>query len=97
MATSGASGTQKYLRRRRPWPRSSVVLTLRQRRTDPRLLGRVLAVSMSLNFAGTPVGSALGGMLVGGSLVPALALGALAAALGALATLAIPRDRMGGG
>jgi MFS family permease len=39
------------------------LLTLRQRRTDPAFLGRVLAVSMSLNICGLPIGSALGGVL----------------------------------
>ncbi|HEY1934155.1 MAG TPA: MFS transporter [Acetobacteraceae bacterium] len=39
------------------------VLTLRQRRTDPAWLGRVMAVSMSLNLSGLPIGSALGGAL----------------------------------
>ena len=37
------------------------LLTLRQRRTEPGLLGLVLAVSMSVNMAGFPTGTALGG------------------------------------
>jgi hypothetical protein len=40
------------------------VLTLRQRRTDPADLGRVPAVSMSLNMAGWPIGTVLGRILV---------------------------------
>ena len=47
-------------------------LTLRQRRTDPARFGRVFAVSMSLNVAGTPVGSAFAGALIGWSLNAAL-------------------------
>ena len=43
------------------------VLTLRQRRTDPEWLGRVMSVSMALNMSGLPIGSALGGMLIGWS------------------------------
>ena len=43
-------------------------LTLRQRRTDPAELGRVLSVSMSLNMSGGPLGSALAGVLVTWSL-----------------------------
>jgi hypothetical protein len=39
------------------------LLTLRQRRTDPAELGRVLSVSMSLNFAGFPIGTALAGAM----------------------------------
>ena len=54
------------------------VLTLRQRRTDPTWLGRTIAVSMSLNMSGLPIGSALGGMLSGWS--PAAAFAAAAGA-----------------
>jgi MFS family permease len=70
------------------------VLTLRQRRTDPAWLGRVIAVSISLNLFGQPVGSALGGWLADRSLPLAFAAGGAAAALGALAgLLLIPRER----
>ena len=40
------------------------LFTVRQRRTDPAWLGRAFAVSMALNFAGFPIGSALGGVIV---------------------------------
>jgi MFS family permease len=70
------------------------VLTLRQRRTDPAWLGRVIAVSISLNLAGAPVGAALGGWLADRSLPLAFAAGGAAAALGAVACLLlIPRER----
>ena len=52
------------------------LFALRQRRTDPRLFGRVFAVSMALNFAGIPVGSALGGPVVAHSILLALLLAA---------------------
>jgi predicted MFS family arabinose efflux permease len=69
------------------------VLTLRQRRTDPAMLGRVIAVSISLNLLGEPVGAALGGWLADLSLPLAFAAGGVAAALGALAgLLLIPRE-----
>ena len=68
------------------------VLTLRQRRTDPRQLGRVLAISMSLNLAGFPLGSAAAGMVITRSLPAAFLLAGIASALAALATMAIPRD-----
>jgi predicted MFS family arabinose efflux permease len=61
-------------------PVDVAVLTLRQRRTPPDQLGRVLAVSMSLNVAGMPVGSALGGWLLNwapGMVMPAAALAAV--------------------
>jgi MFS family permease len=48
------------------------MFTLRQRRTDPAWLGRAFAVSMSLNFVGFPVGSAIGGVLASASLELAL-------------------------
>ncbi|MEP6752062.1 MAG: MFS transporter [Candidatus Dormiibacterota bacterium] len=38
--------------------------TLRQRRTSPAWFGRAFAVSMSVNFVGTPIGSALAGTLI---------------------------------
>jgi MFS family permease len=62
------------------------VLTLRQRRTDPAQLGRVLAVSISANMSGFPIGTALGGMLVAWSPPSALLVAALASLLAALAT-----------
>ena len=40
------------------------IFALRQRRTDPAWFGRAFAVSMSLNIAGQPVGSALFGPLL---------------------------------
>ncbi|HEY8472542.1 MAG TPA: MFS transporter [Natronosporangium sp.] len=69
------------------------VLTLRQRRTDPAMLGRVIAVSISLNLFGEPVGAALGGWLADRALPLALAAGGAAAAAGAIASLLlIPPD-----
>ena len=62
------------------------LLSLRQRRTEPSWLGRVLAVSMSLNLSGLPLGSALGGVLAAYSATTALAIAALASVLAALAT-----------
>ena len=66
------------------------VLTLRQRRTDPAELGRVLSVSMSLNMAGGPLGSALAGLLVTWSLSATFAVAALACVLAAGAVALIP-------
>jgi hypothetical protein len=65
------------------------VLTLRQRRTDPDHLGRVLAVSMSLNMSGYPAGMAFGGMLVAYSTHVAFVAAAMAAALAAVVTHAL--------
>ena len=69
------------------------LLTLRQRRTEPGLLGLVLAVSMSVNMAGFPTGTALGGTLAAWSLSAAFIAAAGASLLGALATVRlIPRE-----
>jgi predicted MFS family arabinose efflux permease len=69
------------------------VLTLRQRRTDPARLGRVMAVSISLNVAGFPVGSAIAGALVTHSVAATFAAAGIAATLGALAVRTIPGER----
>ncbi|GHJ08023.1 putative MFS-type transporter y4rN [Micromonospora humidisoli] len=72
------------------------VLSLRQRRTDPARLGRVMTVSISINLIGFPVGTALGGVLVerSGALAYAVAAGfALLAAL--WGALVIPREAAG--
>jgi MFS family permease len=65
-------------------PVDIAVLSLRQRRTAPDQLGRVMAVSMSLNISGLPLGSVLGGILVGVSPSAALLAAALASLLAAL-------------
>ena len=68
-------------------------LTLRQRRTDPARFGRVFAVSMSLNIAGTPVGSALAGPLIAWSLTGALWVAVAVTLVGALVPmLVIPAE-----
>jgi hypothetical protein len=66
-------------------------LTLRQRRTDPAELGRVLSVSMSLNMSGAPLGSALAGALVMWSLPATFAMAALTSMLAAAAVALIPQ------
>jgi hypothetical protein len=67
------------------------LFALRQRRTDPAWFGRVIAVSMSLNFAGAPIGSALAGPVIDRSVSLALVFGALLSlAAGAVAFVVIP-------
>ena len=41
-------------------PMDVAMFTVRQRRTDPAWMGRAFAISMSLNFSGYPIGSAIG-------------------------------------
>jgi MFS family permease len=69
------------------------LLTLRQRRTDPAKLGRVLSVSMSLNVVGYPIGSALAGLIIEQSLSLTFALAAVSSVLATLAVLMIPKNQ----
>jgi MFS family permease len=65
------------------------IFALRQRRTDPAWFGRAFAVSMSLNFAGVPIGSALSGPLLEQSLALPLLLGAAVTLVAAVAALVL--------
>ena len=60
-------------------PMDVAMFTLRQRRTDPAWMGRAFAVSMSFNFAGFPIGAALGGFLGARSIELALVVAVLTA------------------
>ena len=73
-------------------PFDVTLFTVRQRRTDVAWMGRAFAVSMSLNFAGFPVGSAIGGALVPLSLEAALVIAIVACVIGALLAQALPRE-----
>jgi hypothetical protein len=75
-------------------PVDVALLTLRQRRTEPEWLGRVLAVSMGLNLSGMPIGSTIGGWLVTHSPCGALIVAAVVSVIAAAtAFLMIPRTR----
>jgi len=77
-------------------PFDIAMFTLRQRRTNPAWFGRAFAVSMSLNYVGTPVGAALAGPLIGASLNIALwAAVGLAAIAGVFPLLTIPEVEEG--
>lgn len=73
-------------------PIDVALLTLRQRRTDPRHLGRVLSISMSLNLAGFPLGSAIAGTVITTSLSATFILAGIASLIAAIATTSIPRE-----
>ncbi|HUG05275.1 MAG TPA: MFS transporter [Candidatus Limnocylindria bacterium] len=74
-------------------PFDIVLFTIRQRRTDPAWLGRAFAVSMALNFAGFPIGSAIGGAVVPISIAAALAAAVLLQVVGAVFSMvAIPAE-----
>ncbi len=65
------------------------IFALRQRRTDPAWFGRAFAVSMSLNFAGAPIGSALSGPLLEHSVALPLLLGAAITVVAVVAALVL--------
>ena len=72
-------------------PFDVALFTLRQRRTDPAWFGRAFAISMSVNWIGTPIGSALAGPVIAWSLDAALWVAAAIALVSALfPTIAIP-------
>ncbi|HVA21193.1 MAG TPA: MFS transporter [Candidatus Micrarchaeia archaeon] len=57
-------------------PFDVALFSLRQRRTERVWFGRAFAISMSLNYVGTPIGAALGGLLVAASAPLALVVAA---------------------
>jgi MFS family permease len=72
------------------------IFALRQRRTEPAWFGRAFAVSMSLNFAGAPIGSALSGPLLEQSIALPLLLGAAISAVAVVVALVlIPKQAPG--
>jgi MFS family permease len=72
-------------------PFNICTFSLRQRRTARAWFGRAFAVSMALNFAGVPVGSALSGPILGVSIPLAITLAAtLTVTGGILMLLKIP-------
>ncbi len=64
-------------------PMDVAMFTVRQRRTDPAWMGRAFAISMSFNFAGYPIGAAIGGFVSAQSIELALGLAVLATVLSA--------------
>jgi predicted MFS family arabinose efflux permease len=70
-------------------PIDIALFTVRQRRTDPSWAGRAFAVSMSFNYAGTPIGSALAGTLASRSIEAAIAFGVVAALISGIFAFAM--------
>jgi MFS family permease len=63
------------------------LFSLRQRRTDQAWFGRAFAVSMSLNYAGSPIGSAISGPIVARSVTLTFVLAAAVSIVAGVATL----------
>lgn len=74
-------------------PMDIALFTSRQRRTDPKHLGRAFAISMAFNGMGIPVGSALAGVLATESLDGAIWLGIGACVVATVfAAVLVPRQ-----
>lgn len=65
-------------------PMDIALFTVRQRRTEQAWMGRAFAVSMAFNFAGFPVGAALGGIVAEVSLEAAIGIAVVACVVAAL-------------
>jgi MFS family permease len=74
-------------------PMDVAMFTIRQRRTDPAWMGRAFAISMALNFAGFPLGSAIGGLLVTRSVELTVVIAAATALLAAIAAWRLIPER----
>jgi MFS family permease len=68
-------------------PVDIALFTLRQRRTDPEWTGRAFAVSMSFNYLGVPLGSAIAGILAARSIESAIVFGVVTCVMSGVATL----------
>jgi len=77
-------------------PFDVTMFSMRQRRTDPAWYGRAFAVSMGLNWAGQPIGSAISGPLIHIDLTAAfLAAAAFMLLAAALVRGVIPTEHAG--
>jgi MFS family permease len=74
-------------------PMDVAMFTVRQRRTDPAWMGRAFAVSMSFNFAGFPIGAAIGGFVAAQSIELAIVLAVVACLLGTVFAVRMIPDR----
>lgn len=73
-------------------PVTVALFSLRQRRTPREWFGRAFAISIGLNYAGTPIGAAAAGPLVSHSVAIAVILAAVLPLLSAIAVVRIPRE-----
>ena len=71
-------------------PLNVALFALRQRRTAPAWFGRVFAISISLNYAGMPIGAALAGLVANRSLTAALLVAATLPLIAAVFVWNIP-------
>lgn len=74
-------------------PQNVALFSLRQRRTERVWFGRAFAISVSLNTAGSPIGSALSGPILSSSVTLALILAAALALLSAVLVMTLVPGR----
>jgi MFS family permease len=73
-------------------PLNVTMFSLRQRRTRRSWFGRAFAISMSLNFAGMPLGSAISGPILNASITLAVVIAAVLAVASAAVVVKIPAN-----
>ncbi len=71
-------------------PLTVAMFGLRQRATDPRWFGRAFAVSMNMNYAGVPIGSAIIGAILGHSISGAFFVAGAFCVIGGLGPALLP-------
>ena len=71
-------------------PLTVAMFSLRQRATDPQWFGRAFAVSMNLNFVGSPVGAAIAGALLTRSIAITFLVAASCAVVGGFWPTVLP-------
>ncbi len=71
-------------------PLTVAMFSLRQRATDPQWFGRAFAVSMNLNFVGSPIGASLAGALLTHSVALTLVIAASCAVVGGFWPAVLP-------
>ena len=71
-------------------PLTVAMFSLRQRATEPEWYGRAFAVSMNLNFMGSPIGASIAGALLTHSIAVTLLVGAVCAVIGGLWPAILP-------
>jgi predicted MFS family arabinose efflux permease len=71
-------------------PLTVAMFSLRQRATEPAWFGRAFAVSMNLNFAGSPIGALIAGALLTRSVALTLLVAACCALIGGVWPAVLP-------
>lgn len=71
-------------------PLTVAMMSLRVRATEPRWFGRAFAVSMNLNFTGSPIGALIAGALLSHSVAVTLLVAATCAVTGGLWPAVLP-------